>query len=80
MTPRVGGSVMTPEGLGEYQGTVQPHGMALVVFRDGHFAYYDTRHIYAVAVRGVVKARDLVDARVARMLDMATVEREGDWR
>ena len=78
MTPRVGGSVMTPEGLGEYRGPTQPHGMALVVFRDGHFAYYDTRHIYAVAVRGVVKARDLVDARVARMLAAQASAKEGD--
>lgn len=78
MKPRVGGFVTTRDGPGQYMGTVQPHGMALVVFRDGHFAYYDTRRIYAVAIRGIVKARDLVDARVARMLALPASAREGD--
>ena len=78
MTPRVSGFVTTRDGPGQYMGTVQPHGMALVRFPDGTSALYRTDEVYVVGVAGVVKAKDLVVAQVAHMLALPASAREGN--
>ena len=78
MTPRIGGIVTTRDGPGEYMGTVQPHGMALVRFPNGASALYRTEEVYVVGVAGVLKAKDLIVAQVAHMLALPASAREGD--
>ena len=78
MKPRVGGLVLTPDGPAEYRGPLQSHGMALVVFPDGTSALYDPRIVYVLGVAGVTTPQDFMAARVAHMLALPAVQREGN--
>lgn len=78
MTPRYGGFVDTPLGLARYHGRTQPYGFALVETKDGTFHYCDPKQVRALRVGGVVKARDLIDFRVAHMLAVPASAKEGN--